>query len=115
MLPPLLLLHPELARTIVTYRYNTLSGAREEAKANSYEGAKYAWQSAFTGREVTQNGATHGEFQIAGWVALAQWWYYLATNDIDWLKNYGFPVIYDTAEFWASRVRYNRKRDRYEM
>lgn len=117
MFPPLLLLHPELAKTIVTYRYNTLPGARKEAEAEGFEGANFAWESAFTGKDVTPEWATHGEFQIhiVGWVALAQWQYYLATNDIDWLKNYGFPVIYDTAKFWTSRVKYNRKRGRYEI
>jgi len=117
MFPPLLLMHPEFARTLVMYRYRTLEGARKEAKAHGYKGAEYAWESAFSGKEVAPRWATHGEFQIhiGGWVALSAWWYYLATDDITWLKSYGFPVIYDTARFWAERVEYNKDKDRYEI
>ena len=51
--PALLPLHPELARTILDYRYRTLPGAKANAvQEEGKQGASYAWESADTGREV---------------------------------------------------------------
>src|SRR5207237_1121009 len=55
------------------------------------------------------------EIHVNADVAIAQWQYYLATGDLDWLRSYGYPVIRATAEFWVSRVVYRREKDRYEI
>ncbi len=117
MYPPLLLMHPELAESMLRYRYNTLSGAQQKAKENGYEGAMFAWESASTGVETTPKWADTGEYEhhITGDVALAQWQYYLVTLDKEWLERYGYPIIYETAKYWVSRVIYNSEADRYEV
>ncbi len=109
--PALILQHPELARSIVDYRYNTLPAAMANAKngtvhaADAFSGAEYAWESGMTGKEDTQPGLVYrNERHIDGDIALAQWQYYLATNDLNWLKTRGFPVIKATADYWASRA-----------
>jgi hypothetical glycosyl hydrolase len=38
---------PEIARSLLEYRYNSLKGAREKAKENGYKGAMYPWESAW--------------------------------------------------------------------
>jgi hypothetical protein len=48
-------------------------------------------------------------------VAIAQWQYYLATLDHDWLRSKGWPVISAVARFWASRATYDASRHRYEI
>src|SRR5262249_53252180 len=48
-------------------------------------------------------------------IAIAQWQYWLATQDKDWLKRYGWPVIEGIAQFWVSRVTYDKEHDRYEI
>ncbi len=114
MFPALILQHPELARAIVDYRYNTLPGAIANAKASGYKGAEYAWESGYTGKEDTPPGLTYRhERHIDGDVALAQWQYYLATGDLNWLKTRGYPVIKATADYWASRAMLNN--GRYEI
>lgn len=114
MFPALLLQRPELARGIVDYRYNTLPGAMVNAKAHGYAGAEYAWESGATGKEDTPTGLLYSnERHINGDVALAQWQYYLATGDRDWLETRGFPVIKATADYWVSRVTENN--GRYEI
>jgi trehalose/maltose hydrolase-like predicted phosphorylase len=116
MFPALLLQHPDLARSIVDYRYNTLPGAMANAKASGYAGAEYAWESGYTGKEDTPPGLSYRyERHINGDVALAQWQYYLATGNNEWLKTRGFPVLKATADYWASRVTYNKAKDRYEI
>lgn len=106
MFPALILQHPELAKAIVDYRYNTLPGAMANAKAGGYKGADYAWESGYTGKEDTPTDLVYrNERHINGDVALAQWQYYLATNDLNWLKNRGYPVIKAVADYWTSRVK----------
>lgn len=114
--PALILQHPELARSIVEYRFNTLPGAMANAKADGYKGAEYAWESGYTGKEDTPRGLNYRhERHINGDVALAQWQYYLATGDKNWLKTRGFPVLKATADYWVSRVTYNSAKNRYEI
>lgn len=116
MFPALILQHPELARSIVDYRYNTLKGAMENAKASGHAGAEYAWESGMTGREDTAPGLVYRhERHINGDVALAQWQYYLATNDLTWLRSRGLPVLRATADYWVSRVSKSSETGRYEI
>lgn len=118
MFPPLLFMHPSMAKSIVMFRYNTLSYAEKNAKMNNYSGAMYPWESDELGEETTPYFAHQnaiGENHVVGDVALAQWQYYLATKDTNWLREYGSKVIDKTAEFWESRVTYNQSKDRYEI
>ncbi|HET6626646.1 MAG TPA: glycosyl hydrolase family 65 protein, partial [Nocardioidaceae bacterium] len=109
MYPALLALHPDLARSLVDYRYRTRDGARSNAENTGYDGLRFAWESALTGREVTPGWAETGELEqhITGDVALAQWQYYLATGDQGWLADRGWPVLQGAARFWASRATRN--------
>jgi len=116
MFPALILQHPELARSIVDYRYNTLPGAMANAKASGYKGAEYAWESGYTGIEDTPTGLPYRhERHIDGDIALAQWQYYLFTGDLGWLKTRGYPVLKATADYWASRAVYVPEKRRYEI
>ena len=40
-------------------------------------------------------------------VGLAAWNYYCVTQDKDWLKEKGWPLMKEVADFWASRVERN--------
>ena len=51
--------NPEVAKSLLTYRYHGLVGARKKATENGYEGAMYPWEMAWpTDGEVTPFGAT---------------------------------------------------------
>lgn len=116
MFPALILQHPDLALSIVDYRFETLAGAMANAKTSGYAGAEYAWESGYTGREDTPEGLVYRhERHINGDVALAQWQYYLATGDRRWLASRGYPVLKATADYWVSRVTFNAEKDRYEI
>jgi trehalose/maltose hydrolase-like predicted phosphorylase len=101
----------------VAYRERTIQAARDRAAANGYRGTQFPWESAFSGEEMTPEWAETRDFQlhITADVAIGQWWYYLNTGDLDWLRAHGFPVIRECAEFWTSRVEYNAAHDRYEI
>lgn len=66
----------------------------------------FPWESADSGFEETPVWALAGTFEhhITGCVALAAWNYYRATQDKDWLKQKGYPILKATAEFWLSRA-----------
>ncbi|MGY3091118.1 trehalose/maltose hydrolase-like predicted phosphorylase [Hymenobacter sp. UYAg731] len=109
MFPALLVLHPEIAKSLVEYRFRRLEPARQNAFAHGYQGAMYPWESADTGVEETPVWALSGPFEhhISACVALAAWQYYCVTQDKDWLREKGWPMLSATADFWASRVERN--------
>ena len=116
--PSLLLLHPERAKPIVMFRQRTLQPARERAKQFDTQGAMYPWESdPETGVDHTPHFAyeVYREIHVNADIAIAQWQYYLATEDKAWLKQYGWPVISEIAQFWLSRVTYNKDQNRYEI
>ena len=109
MFPSILVLHPELAKSLIEYRYQRLEAAKRNAFGKGYKGAMFPWESAETGVEETPVWALSGPFEhhITGCVAIAAWNYYCVTQDKNWLKEKGWPILSATADFWASRVERN--------
>lgn len=109
MYPPLLMLQPDIAKSLLEYRYERLDAAKQNAFAHGYDGAMYPWESSDDGSEDTPAWALTGPFQhhISGDVAWAFWKYYQVTKDKEWLRTKGYPVIREVADFWASRVERN--------
>ena len=107
MFPPLLLMYPEVARGILAYRQDRLPAARARAHAEGYQGAMFPWESASDGDDTTPLSIARTglkEHHITACVALAQWQYFLATDDRAWLAERGWPVLEASAQFWTSRV-----------
>lgn len=109
MYPALLVLKPELAKSMMEYRFQRLDAARRNAFSKGFKGAMYPWESAETGVEETPVWALSGPFEhhITACVAIATWNYYCATQDKTWLRERGYPMLSATADFWASRVERN--------
>jgi trehalose/maltose hydrolase-like predicted phosphorylase len=109
MYPPMLVLHPEIARSLLEFRYRLLDAAKQNAFSHGYLGAMFPWESTTTGQEETPVWALTGPFQqhITGCVGWAAWQYYLVTKDKDWLRDRGWPILKEVAAFWASRVERN--------
>ena len=117
--PALLLLHPERAKSLVTFREHSLPAAQERARQHGFAGAMYPWEAdPENGSEQTPHSAfalSESEIHVNAEVAVAQWQYYLATRDRDWLRQRGWPVIREVARFWASRVTYDPAAHRYHL
>jgi trehalose/maltose hydrolase-like predicted phosphorylase len=118
MYPALLAQHPDLARALLDYRYQTLTAARRNAAEYGLTGAFYSWTSAYdgdiatncygvvmvTGRPIADtNKSCTEELHLQGDIALSQWQYYEATANRTWLAQRGWPVLEGIAQFWASR------------
>ncbi len=116
MYPPMLILHPEIAKSMIEYRFRRLNAAKQQAAIYGYAGAMFPWESAATGTEECPVWALSGTFEhhITADVAIAAWQYYLVTQDKEWLKEKGWPILKATAEFWISRVELNSK-GQYEI
>ncbi|HEY7964703.1 MAG: glycosyl hydrolase family 95 catalytic domain-containing protein [Steroidobacterales bacterium] len=116
--PALLLLHPERAKPIVMFRHRTMEPARARARQYGAKGTMYPWEAdPETGVDHTPYFAygVYREIHVNADIAIAQWQYYLATGDEAWLKSYGWPVIREIADFWVSRVTFNKEQNRYEI
>ena len=109
MFPAVLVLHPEMARSMIEYRFQRLEAAKQNAFANGFKGAMFPWESAETGVEETPVWALSGPFEhhITACVGIAAWNYYCVTQDKNWLREKGWPILSATADFWASRVERN--------
>ncbi|MBF0433243.1 MAG: glycoside hydrolase family 65 protein [Fibrobacteria bacterium] len=118
---------PEIARSLIMYRYRRLDKARQNAKVEGYTGAMYPWQSGTDGREETQTlhlnpisgewGDDYSRLQRHSSLAIAHdiWNYYIASDDIDFLSQNGAEMLFEIARFWVSLISYNEKTGRYEI
>ncbi len=122
--------YPQIARSLLEYRYNTLAGARKKARENGYAGAMYPWESAWaddgevtpvwgavdivTG-EATKIWSGFIEQHITADVAFAVWQYYQVTADEDFMERYGYEILIDTGIFWASRLQWNEAKGEYHI
>jgi protein-glucosylgalactosylhydroxylysine glucosidase len=119
MFPALLLINPARARSFVAFRDRTLDAARQRARQHGFDGAMYPWESdPENGTDQTPHSAVvlaDSEIHVNADVAIAQWQYYQATHDRDWLKDHGWPVLREVAKFWASRATWNAQAQHYDI
>lgn len=114
LLPFYLYSLPQTAKNLMEFRLNTLDGAKQNARAMGYTGAKYPWESSVTGLEQCPNWqyADH-EIHINADVVFGIWNYYCTTGDEEFLLR-AVPAMTETARYWMDRV--IRKRDgSYEL
>ncbi|PSB32791.1 beta-phosphoglucomutase [Stenomitos frigidus] len=129
ILPFFTLTQPAIARSLLTYRYHALEGARRKASHSRYQGAMFPWESAATGDEVTPRSSMptdpyaeavriwcrDREIHLSADIAYAVWQYWQVTGDDLWLRDYGAEIILDTARFWMSRLEWHPQQTRYEL
>ena len=128
ILPYFILTQPEVARTLLAYRYHTLEGARQKARENGYRGAMYPWESAwmddgevtplYGGADIVtgeQIPILTGQIEqhITADIAFAVWQYFTATGDEEFMQRCGKEILLETARFWASRATWDEKRQAY--
>ncbi|GAT90660.1 glycoside hydrolase family 65 protein [Apilactobacillus kunkeei] len=110
MIPYFIYTNPEIAKKLLVYRYNTLDFARTRARELGVnQGALFAWRS-INGEETSAYyPASTAAYHLDGDIAYAIGNYYQATHDMEFLKDYGFEMLLETARFfrefgtWAKR------------
>ena len=120
VLPFLAATHPAAARAMLEYRIRRLPAARTIANVLGRRGARFPWESAHTGFDVTpQLGRDRGgnifpirtgliEEHIVADVAWAASCYAEWSGDTAFLEGPGFELFVEAARYWASRVRWDR-------
>ncbi len=117
--PVLAAVDSQAARSALEYRIRRLDAARHRARSDARNGARFPWESAHRGTDVTptsgidQHGNTvpirTGELEehVTADVAWAAWRYAAWKGDWSFLAGPGRPLVVDTARYWASRVRWD--------
>ncbi len=118
---------PDITRALLMYRFRRLGQARAAAREAGYRGAMYPWQSGSDGREETQvvhlnplsgrwePDLSHNQRHVNAAIFYNIWSYYEATEDLDFLREYGAEMMLEIARFWASIATFSPDRDRYEI
>jgi trehalose/maltose hydrolase-like predicted phosphorylase len=117
VLPFLSATHPAAARAMLEYRIRRLPAAREAAVGLGRAGARFPWESADDGFDVTPSHAHLATGEIARIrtgeleehiVADIAW---AASCYLDWTGDHAFAdgpgrdLLVETARYWASRIR----------
>lgn len=116
VLPFLAATHPAAARAILEYRVRRLPAAQAAARAAGRAGARFAWESAAGGEDVTPRAARdragravaiytgQREEHIVADVAWAAGCYIDWTGDRAFREGSGRRLLVETARYWASRI-----------
>ncbi|HJF79217.1 MAG TPA: glycoside hydrolase family 65 protein, partial [Enterococcus cecorum] len=104
---------PSVTRSLLKYRHNQLPQAYHNARQQGLAGALYPMVT-FTGVEC------HNEWEITfeeihrnGAIAYAIYNYTNYTGDTTYLAKEGLEVLTGIARFWADRVHYSKRNDKY--
>lgn len=114
-LPAMVTMCPAAARAMLEYRIRRLPHARARAAVDRRTGARFPWESARDGDEVTPTSGLLGkeimqirtgelEEHIVADVAWAAVRYATWTGDTSFLTDDGYPLVVETARYWASRI-----------
>lgn len=102
-----------VTKSLLKYRHNQLNGAFHNAKQQGLKGALYPMVT-FTGVEC------HNEWEITfeeihrnGAIAYAIYKYASYTGDTHYLENEGLDVLTAISRFWADRVHYSKRQQKY--
>ena len=120
VLPFLAATHPTAARAMLEYRIRRLPAALAVARQAGREGARFPWESAHSGFDVTPTSARDWtgavvpirtgrlEEHIVADVAWAAACYEDWTGDRAFREGPGSELLFETARYWISRVRWDR-------
>ncbi|MEL6893181.1 MAG: glycosyl hydrolase family 65 protein, partial [Actinomycetota bacterium] len=116
VVPALSSIAPHAAGAALRYRWNRLGPAMEAARAEGRWGARFPWESAHSGIDVTPRWGTdlHGrsipihtgelEIHIVGDIAWALDNHRRWTGDDRFMHRYGRTMLVESARYWASRI-----------
>ncbi|CUX54471.1 Nigerose phosphorylase [Clostridium sp. C105KSO15] len=129
MLDFFLFTEPQVAKTLLKYRIDTLPGARKKAESYGFDGAFYAWESqeggydacsdynvtdVFSGRPM-RTYFKDKQIHISAAVVYGIMRYTLFTGKRDLLSEGGAEVILECAKFYYSLLIRRIKEERYEL
>ncbi|WP_239454056.1 glycoside hydrolase family 65 protein [Bacillus suaedaesalsae] len=107
LLPMFTMTNPELAKKLLLYRYSILDGARDRAKEMGHKkGALYPWRTIAGSESSAYFPAGTAQYHISADIAHSYIQYYLATGDVEFIKEAGAEVLIETARLWLETGHY---------
>ena len=109
--PPLLLMQPDAARSLLDYRTTTLDSAQNNAKLHGRRGLQFTWESGPVNGDEASPGsgeASWYEDHVSLYIAWAFAQFNHATGDGRFTRNRAKPVLFGVADWITSRVRPTR-------
>ena len=104
LVPALIFLRPRSAKNLLSRRFDELEAAREFARAQGLDGARFPQ----SGDIVGLGRAPYYDLTSSGYVfpsclvALGAWSYFLATQDMEWLAAKGYSILSAVADMLVS-------------
>ncbi|XP_055591890.1 protein-glucosylgalactosylhydroxylysine glucosidase-like isoform X2 [Uranotaenia lowii] len=118
MFPVVNLIDSRFSEALIDYRFQRLDSAKKHAESGGFRGARFPWESAVSGMEVTQPEYPEvANFQqhITADISYALRQYFAATHDLSWLNTKGCFLAAEIAKFWASRLSHDPVTDLYDI
>jgi beta-phosphoglucomutase family hydrolase len=127
VLPLYVMRTPDVARSLLDYRWRRLNAARRAAQLAGHRGAMFPWQSGSDGRDETPrtlfNPRSGRWIPDRSWrqrhvglaVAYNAWQYYQATTDGVWLAGRGAELILEVARFFSDLATYDPLDGRFHI
>ncbi|WP_340023509.1 glycosyl hydrolase family 65 protein [Paenibacillus sp. FSL K6-1096] len=101
MLPVFLMTHPEIARSLLLYRYSLLDSARMRAREMGHaQGALFPWRTISGGECSSYFPAGTAQYHISADIAYSFVQYYMVTGDSEFIERYGAELLAETARLW---------------
>nr|XP_016943082.2 protein-glucosylgalactosylhydroxylysine glucosidase [Drosophila suzukii] len=107
MLPVVSLFGYDYAKQVLDYRSRKLEAAKYHANTTGYKGARFPWESAYTGTEVTNPccpEVSQQEIHISPDISFALQKFFAQSHDNAWACDTAWPITREVAEFLVSRA-----------
>jgi trehalose/maltose hydrolase-like predicted phosphorylase len=117
MFPYYLLTKPRRTRKLLEYRYQQLPQYRENARRWGARGAQVPWETNTRGQEETAPWLClqEREIHISADAAYMFMRYAEVTGDTSVIRDMGAEFAFETARFYASRLKWNAAHARYDL
>lgn len=92
---------PNIAKSLIRYRFNTLDHAKENARLMGHaKGALYPWRTIMGTECSGYYPSGTAAYHISGDIAFSIIAYYLSTKDIEFVRECGAEIVIETARLW---------------
>lgn len=110
ILPFLIYTNPELAKNLLSFRYNTLDKARARARSLAHNtGALYPWRTIGGDECSAFFPAGTAQYHINAAIAYGIRSYYYATDDWQFMLEQGAEMLFETARIWAQMGHFSKQ------
>ncbi|MFA9462690.1 MAG: glycosyl hydrolase family 65 protein [Velocimicrobium sp.] len=125
MFPFFVYTNPWEARNLLVFRHRILDSAKKNAASRGFRGALYCWEDDERGNEGINNEIIRETGELRTRETIDQYHknlaimyaifsYYRATNDVEFMVNYGADMLVENMRFWESYLIWNENDQCYD-